>query len=276
MGRTTLFPASRELFKLIRAIADNSDSIDRMSDVDIGRIIGFESPRTSRWKYGQIAVTDAARLIALCQFFDIDLALLANVAASYLSADDAMEIVNNERKLIRFLGEQLVLPEDGQMLSFTGKDGVSYRLVQRRKGQHDRKTKKMSSGARGDEKEEPVVLLADDDKNTIDVFRNLTAHGTGVTGVVARSGPEALVAAGRLLPRLIIFDLFLGGADGFAALKSLAADEATGEAEIYASSLSLSPDIMRAATGCGVISVLKRPLESRALSRLIGGLRRRG
>ena len=101
MGQATIFPASRELFNLVRAVADRGG--EHMTDVDIGRVVGFESPRTSRWKYGKIAVDDAARLLALSQFFEIDLTLLANVAASYVSAADALDILGSERKLIRFL-----------------------------------------------------------------------------------------------------------------------------------------------------------------------------
>ncbi|MCP4600865.1 MAG: response regulator [Proteobacteria bacterium] len=275
MARTTPFPASRELFKLVYAFANKRASKERMSDVEIGRVIGFESPRTSRWKHGQIAVVDAARLLALSQSFDIEISILAQVASGYLSADEALKILGNEGKLIRFLGDQLVLPTDDQMISLTGGEGTMCRVIRRTPGHYHRRAKRLGGAVRDDQESEPIVLLADDDKDAIDVFRNLTGADTGIVGVVARSAPEALLAAGRLRPQLVIFDLFLGQIDGFAAVRSLATDEATQEAEVFATSLSLSSDIVRAALGCGALEVLQRPLRSRTLGRLLGRLRRR-
>ncbi len=255
-------------------MANKRNTKERLSDVDIGRVIGFESPRTSRWKHGQIAVVDAERLYALSQSFDIDISILVQVASGYLSAGEGIKILSNEGKLIRFLGEQIVLPADDQMVSLTGGDGTMCRVIRRTSGHYHRRAKRLRSAVQ-EEESDPIVLLADDDKDAIEIFENLTGSDTGITGVVARTGPEALVAAGRLCPQLVIFDLFIGQADGFVALRSLISDEATQEAEVFATSLSLSIDIVRMALGCGAIEVLQRPLRSRTLSRLLGRLRHR-
>ncbi|MDJ0764547.1 MAG: hypothetical protein QNJ97_16335 [Myxococcota bacterium] len=270
---TTLFPASRELFRLIRAIADSREAEGKIRDVEIGRLVGFESARTSRWKHGQIAVVDAARLLALSQAFDVDISILSQVAAGYLSAAEAMRILGNEDKLIRFLAEQVVLPTDYQVMSITGGGGTMCRVIRRSAGHYHRRTKRLSSDVRDTEEDEPCILLADNDRSAIEVFRNLTGPDTGITGVVSQSSTAALVVAGRLRPRLIIFDLFLGGVDGFSAVRSMTSDEGTQASEVVATSLSLTPEIIRTALGSGATEVLQRPLRSRILSRLISRVR---
>lgn len=274
MNPPTQFPASLELFHLVRRIADQNEESMRISDVDIGRAVGFESARTSRWKHGQIAVTDAARLLSLAQAFDINLTVLIHVAAGYLSADEALKVLEDESKLVRFLGEQLLLSKDHQALTLTSGDGMFFRVIRRSVGHYHRRVKRIGHPDGDRDREEPTVLLADDDKSAIEAFANLTGANTGIQGVVARSGPEALVIAGRTQPQLIIFDMFLGQIDGFSALRTLASDAATQEALLVATSLSLTPEITRQALGCGAIEVVPRPLRSRVLSRLLARVRR--
>ena len=108
------------------------------------------------------------------------------------------------------------------------------------------------------------------------LFGNLTGSGTGIRGVVARTAPELLVVAGSLRPELIVLDLFLGGADGFAAVRTLTSQEATRSSALIATSLSLTPDVVRAARGAGADEVLQRPVGSRVLGKLLERLRRRG
>jgi CheY-like chemotaxis protein len=276
MAKAPLFPASRELFRLARAVVDATRPAERVSDAEIGRVVGLESARTSRWKHGQIAVADAARLLALAQSIGVDVTVLAHVAAGYLSAEEALAALATERDFLRFLGEQILLPADGQALSMVASDGTEARIV-RHTAQHYERPFRRGSPARypADDREDDIlVLLADDDAATIDMFGNLTGRGTGLAGVVARSLPEALVTAGRLRPRLAIIDLFLGQADGFAALRSLRAHEATSATELVATSLAATPDVVRAAKGSGASDVLERPLRARALGKLLRDLRR--
>jgi CheY-like chemotaxis protein len=122
----------------------------------------------------------------------------------------------------------------------------------------------------------PTVLLVDDSPSTIRYFRNLTGEGTGINGIVVRSGPEALVTAGREQPQLVIFDLFIGQVDGFAAIKSLVESAATREAEVFATTLSMAPEIVRSALGAGAGEVIQRPLHSRALTGLLNRVRGSG
>lgn len=268
------FPASRELFRLARVVADAMSPGERISDAELGRMIGLESARTSRWKHGQIAVADAPRLLALSQSLDIDIAILSQVAAGYLSCEEALELVGSERKLIRYLGEQIVLPADNQVITMTGGGGSQARVARRAAGKYERSFRRRgAAGPKGDERQ-IAVLLVDDDEATLEMFGNLTVSGTGIAGHAFRNGAEALIAAGELRPRMVLFDLFIGGVDGFAAVRSLTSHRATAGTIVIATSLSLTPDVVRAAKGSGATAVLQRPLRARQLSKLLRDLRR--
>jgi CheY-like chemotaxis protein len=268
------FPASRELFRLARAVADASIPGERVSDAELGRMIGLESARTSRWKHGQIAVADAARLLALAQSLDIDITVLSQVAAGYLSCEEALELVGNERELVRYLGEQMVLPGDNQVIVLKGGDGSSARVVRRSRGKYERAFRRGGSAGLEDRAREISVMLVDDDEATLEMFGNLTGPGTGISGRAIRNGPEALIAAGERRPRMVLFDLFIGGVDGFAAVRSLASHKATSGTIVIATSLSMSPELVRAAKGSGAADVMQRPLRARPLGKLLRDLRR--
>jgi CheY-like chemotaxis protein len=276
VARAPLFPASRELFRLARAVVDTRRPAERVSDAEIGRVVGLESARTSRWKHGQIAVADAARLLALSQSIGVDIAVLSHVAAGYLSAEEALVLLSSEREFVRFLGEQVLLPQDGHALTMVASDGTEARIVRHTVQHYERPFRRGTSARRAAEgrEDDVVVLLADDDAATIEMFSNLTGRGTGIVGVVARSLPEALVTAGQIRPRLAILDLFLGQADGFAALRSLRIHEATSATELVATSLTATPDVVRAAKGSGASDLLERPLRARPLGKLLRDLRR--
>jgi CheY-like chemotaxis protein len=276
MPRKATFPASRELFHLARAVADKLELAvtDRLSDADIGRFVGFESARTSRWKHGQIAVQDAARLVALSQSLDIDLTVLSHVAAGSFTAEEALEILSTPSRLVRFLGEQIVLPADNQELTLIG-DGTRCKIIRRSLQHYRRQAKRLGREGVDEQDHVPTVLLVDNNRTTIRYFRSHTGGETGISGVVARSGPEALIAAGKVQPQIIIFDLFIGQTDGFAAVKSIVDSDATSEAEVYATTLTMTPEITRSALGVGARDVLLRPLNSRTLGVLINKARAR-
>jgi CheY-like chemotaxis protein/transcriptional regulator with XRE-family HTH domain len=274
VAREPTFPASRELFRLARAVADAANPREKISDAELGRMIGLESARTSRWKHGQIAVNDAARLLALAQSLDLDVSILSPVAAGYLSSDEALEIIGSERRMLRHYGEQLLLPADKQVVTLTVGDGSRARVTRRSAGKYDRSFRRGGAGGLKGKNQDIPVLLVDDDESTLEMFGNLTGPGTGIAGAVARSGPEALIAAGQLRPRTVVFDLFIGGIDGFAAVRSLSSHKATGGTEVVATSLSLTPDIVRSAKGSGATDVLQRPLRARPLGKLLRDLRR--
>ena len=259
-------------------VADHLDlsEANRLSDADIGRFVAFESARTSRWKHGQIAVQDAGRLIALSQALDVDLTVITHVAAGYFTADEAMEILSTPARLVRFLGDQSMLPRDDQALTMIG-DGTRVKVIRRSAGHYRRTAKRLGRDDEHDEQlETPTALLVDSAPATIRSFKNLTGGDTGITGIVARTGSEALIAAGSNQPLLIIFDLFIGGVDGFAAIKNIVESDVTSEADVVATSLSITQEISRLAIGAGAREVLQRPLNSRTLHALINRARNRG
>lgn len=275
MAAKPLFLASAELFGLVRAVADARRGRDgRASDAEIGRVVGLESARTSRWKHGQLEIADAARLIALSQAFDIDLAILCHVAAGQLSGAAATDLLGSDRELVRFLGEQLVLPAERRKITLTSGEGAEARILRHAGGGYERTFRRRgSAGVAPAPEEEPVVLLVDDDPQTLELFANLSGSRAGITGIVARGGPQALVLAGERRPHLVIFDLFIGGLDGFAAVKSLSTGRPSSGPVVVATSLHCTPEIERAARGSGAAELLPRPLRARTLAKLLRSAR---
>lgn len=270
MVNTCNFPSSKELFRLARSIANQQEkgTSEILSDADLGKRIGFESARTSRWKHGQISVQDADRLIALSQALDIDITVLCHVAAGYLTADEALEILSNTSNLVRFLGEQMVLPGDNQIVTLIS-DNTRFKVTRRTSSHYRRQPKGTGKDSFSELEDIPSILLVDDSPSTIRNFKNLTGEVTGIEGIVSRTGIEGLIAAGKYQPRIVIFDLFIGNLDGFAAIRTISKEKLTSEAEVYASTLSMSPDIVRNALGSGAYDVLQRPLNSKILTTLI-------
>jgi CheY-like chemotaxis protein/transcriptional regulator with XRE-family HTH domain len=274
VARAPSFPASRELFGLVRLAADEQGLAERISDADIGRVVGLESARTSRWKHGRLAIDDAPRLLALAQAFDLDLTVLAHVASGHLSAAEAREILGSERELVRFLGENAVLPADSRTLTIGTRGGPESQVVRRAPGRYDRSFRRgRRPGGAGSDEPDPVVLLADDDPTTLELFGNATGPGTGIRGVVAHNAAEALVASGAHRPRVVIYDVFLPGADGFSALRAIGSDQSLAGTLLVATALHPTVETERLARGCGAIDLLERPLRSRELTRLLRRLR---
>ena len=274
MTKEAYFPASRELFHLVRALNERRYPEENSGDIEVGRIVGFESARTSRWKHGRIAVNDAPKLLALAHHLDADYTLLSHVAAGYLSAEEGLAILDSETELTHFLSEQILLPENDRILSIKSGSGVQMRVHRRGPGRYERSAQRSAANIEAGDRQR-VVLLVDDDPAAITVFGNLTGAGTGIDGRVARLGSEGLVMAGQLRPDLVIFDVFIGDVDGFRALRTLAGREETRAGLTVATSLSMTTDVVRRCYGAGADDVEPRPLEAQALERLIERLRRR-
>lgn len=272
--KATVFPTSKELFKLIRKIADTIFTDEPLSDAALGRMVGLESARTSRWKHGQIALDDAARLLSLSQSLSVDITILCHVASGYLTADEAMSILENEMDFLRFLCEQMVLPQNEQALTMLDSVGSEARIVRSSPTQYQRQFRRSGSGRPILKNEqERTVLLADDDGATLEIFSNVTGSGTGIRGIIVGSLTELLVMAGELKPQMIVMDLFLPGADGFAALRSLSANASLSTVRLIATSSLMTSDVIRKAKGCGASQVLERPLRARPLGKLLRELR---
>jgi DNA-binding response OmpR family regulator len=77
-----------------------------------------------------------------------------------------------------------------------------------------------------DDREQPVVLAADDDQDILEliVFR---LERSGYTVVQAHDGAEALELAGSAKPDLAVLDVMMPKLDGFEVTRRLREDEAT-------------------------------------------------
>ncbi|MBU4569305.1 MAG: response regulator [Alphaproteobacteria bacterium] len=109
------------------------------------------------------------------------------------------------------------------------------------------------------------VLIADDNPvNALIARRALEMAGFTVT--VAATGSEALDAAKRMEPELVLMDLRMPVMDGFEAMRRLRAGGFT--APIIAVSAEINPDIERRARDCGASGVAAKPLDAEALRSL--------
>ncbi|MFN7163772.1 MAG: ATP-binding protein [Hyphomonas sp.] len=109
------------------------------------------------------------------------------------------------------------------------------------------------------------VLIADDNPvNALIARRALESAGFTVT--VAVTGREALDAAARMAPELVLMDLRMPVMDGFEAMRRLRAGGFT--APIIAVSAEINPDIERRARDCGASGVAAKPLDAQALRSL--------
>ncbi|MEO7447630.1 MAG: response regulator, partial [Humibacillus sp.] len=110
----------------------------------------------------------------------------------------------------------------------------------------------------------PVVLLVEDNARNLKLARDVLEYaGFAVTAVT--TGEEALPAARRGMPDVILMDLQLPGIDGHAALGQLRADPRTAGIPVVAvSAFAMRADRERA-LGSGFDGYLEKPISVRDL-----------
>ena len=89
------YPQSKELFQLVKKVimtALEVNDSDRLNDIEIGKLVGYNYDETSRWKHGRIKVDNAERLMTLQEKLDIDEYLLLRVASGRISSEQAFDI----------------------------------------------------------------------------------------------------------------------------------------------------------------------------------------
>lgn len=264
------FPGSKELFEVCRAVADRS-----RPDVELGRLVGFENARTSRWKHGRIEVADATRLLALSRSLDLDLAVLVEVAAGKLRAREALALLEDPARHLRFIADTIVPGQEGRSVRVTDASGRGFAVEVL--GPHKVERREILVGE-GSATAAPVLprrrlaLLADDDPEVALVFLNAARDQPAVDPLVATSLPQALVLAGARRPDLVLLDVYLPGGDGFAALRAIHQNAGTAGARIVATTHHQTPEITERAKASGAHDVVARPLQVRYLTQALRAL----
>ena len=112
----------------------------------------------------------------------------------------------------------------------------------------------------------PVILVADDDRDTRELYRacfDLSGYHTAE----AETGGEALEAAQRLVPDVLLTDFILPGMDGLSLARLLKGNPRTSGVRIILVTGYNSDDLQRRAAEAGVERALLKPCLPQAMLR---------
>lgn len=110
------------------------------------------------------------------------------------------------------------------------------------------------------------ILVADDGPAGRAVMRRLLEL-EGHTVRTAQDGLEAIEAARRWQPDLILMDLHMPVCDGIEATRTMQTDPVTSEIPVIALTASDDPDEVRSAFEAGCVGHLSKPIEAAHLVR---------
>ncbi|HTT80678.1 MAG TPA: ATP-binding protein [Stellaceae bacterium] len=113
-----------------------------------------------------------------------------------------------------------------------------------------------------------LVLAIDDDPGVLELLQRILAK-EGYTPVIAASAFEGLELAKKLVPALIILDVFMPELDGWQLLKLLRKDAALGDSRIIMLTVD---DNVQKGLALGADAHLVKPIDRQALLRLISHL----
>ena len=114
------------------------------------------------------------------------------------------------------------------------------------------------------------ILVADDGPAGRNLMRRLLEL-EGHTVRTAQDGLEAIEAARRWDPDLILMDLHMPICDGLEATRALHADPVSGDIPVIALTATADPDEVQAAFAAGCVGHLSKPMEVAKLVRLLQG-----
>jgi CheY-like chemotaxis protein len=114
------------------------------------------------------------------------------------------------------------------------------------------------------------ILVADDGQAGRSLMRRLLEL-EGHTVRTAQDGLEAVEAARRWDPDLILMDLHRPICDGFGATRTLHADPVTADIPVIALTATDDPDEVQTAFAAGCVGHLSKPMEVAKLVRLLEG-----
>jgi DNA-binding NtrC family response regulator len=119
------------------------------------------------------------------------------------------------------------------------------------------------------EAEHPTVLIVDDEPFNVDLLEQ-ELGAAGYRTVSATNGEDALTAAARALPDLVLLDVRMRGADGYETCRRLKAGEATRAIPvIFLTALSDTFEKVRAFRA-GAVDYVTKPFETEELLARVG------
>jgi CheY-like chemotaxis protein len=105
---------------------------------------------------------------------------------------------------------------------------------------------------------EPFVLVADDDRDTRELYR-ACFDTSGYHTAEAGTGSQAIVSAVEIVPDVLLTDYVLPDVDGVTIARRLKADPRTASIRILMVTGYANPDLERRAAGSGIERVLLKP-----------------
>lgn len=104
----------------------------------------------------------------------------------------------------------------------------------------------------------PVIVVVDDDRDTRELYR-ACFDMSGFVTAEASTGHEAIAAAERLLPDVLLTDLILPDIDGFAVARRLKQQEKTAGIQVILLTGFGMDDLQRQAAAAGITRALLKP-----------------
>jgi two-component system cell cycle response regulator DivK len=115
---------------------------------------------------------------------------------------------------------------------------------------------------------EPIVLLADDNEDSREIYRMYCEH-KGLIVLTAANGDEAVAIARQARPTVIVMDLTMPGMDGWQATRVLKTSPETRDIYIVALTGHASRGPERAAREAGCDHYLVKPCLPEALLEVV-------
>jgi CheY-like chemotaxis protein len=116
------------------------------------------------------------------------------------------------------------------------------------------------------ERRQPFVLVADDDRDTRELYR-ACFDTSGYRTAEAGTGSQAIVSAVEIVPDVLLTDYVLPDVDGLTIARRLKADERTAAIRILMVTGYANADLQRQAAAAGVDRVLLKPCLPQAVMR---------
>ena len=115
----------------------------------------------------------------------------------------------------------------------------------------------------------PVIVVVDDDRDTRELYR-ACFDMSGYLTAEASTGEEAIAAAKRLLPDVVLTDLILPDIDGFAVARRLKQDPVTAGIHVILLTGYSPDDLLAKAAAAGVERALLKPCLPQVMLREVG------